>query len=136
MTQAVDEQRRFVAVAGSRHQGRDDVTIAVADRDDLIPFVMLVPVASEVVSAFLGGGTRAVAMDDLQIEKVGFFQGEYGCGEDRRDHADGFEKIKGAVNVGVVDFRLAVIIFLDRQLFPLTSGVEKRENVVHQIEPR
>ena len=67
VSESLDEERGFVAVARSGDEGSNHVAMAIAEGDDLAPLVMLVAVASEVVAALLGGGAGAVAVDHADV---------------------------------------------------------------------
>jgi hypothetical protein len=66
--QGLAQQRRFVAVARSGHERRDHIAVAVTEGDDLVALDLLVAIETKTVAAFLGGGGRAVAVNDLGVE--------------------------------------------------------------------
>jgi hypothetical protein len=62
--QRVAQQGRFVAVAGSGDERRDDVAVAITQSHYLVALEVLVATVPEVIAAFLCRRGRAIAVND------------------------------------------------------------------------
>ena len=85
---------------------------------------------TDVVTAFLGGCGRPIAMDDRNIQKMGLVQLEDRLHQHSIEAAAGLLASECAVDAGVVNLWNTVRGLFDRQFFPLTSRVEHAQDVV------
>jgi hypothetical protein len=68
-------------------------------------------------------------VDDGGVEEIGLMQQQRAC-KDGLETAIRLPLSKCAINARVMNFWAAFLIFLDRQLFPLTPKVKRLQNVV------
>lgn len=96
----------------------------------LCPHAYLVAAKAEVVSAFLGRGRRAVAVDDVGVEQMRSMQRGDRTGEDPVKTTLRLPVPEHPVNARVMNFRTAVRAFIDWQFLPLAAQVQQPQDVV------
>jgi len=126
------KQWRFVTIAGSGDKRRDDIAVPITKSDDVITLDLLVSVESDVVTALLRGRGRAIAVNDGHAEKSGLMELQYHDREDDIKTAVGLPPSKHAINTGVMNLRVSVRVFFDRQFLPLTSNAQQFQDVIEQ----
>lgn len=75
--QRLAHHRRLVAIAGCADDRRDHIAVAVAEGDYLVALHLLVSTEADVVTAFLGGCGRPIAMDNGDIQTIGLVKFQY-----------------------------------------------------------
>src|ERR1035437_7535405 len=130
------QQWGLIAISWRCDEWRDHVAVAVAKRDHLVALEVLVPAKANVISALLGDGRGAVAVNDRGVKQVVFEKGLHRTREDGVDAAVGHPAAKGPVDARVVDFRLPICALFNRQLFPLAPQVELQQDVVEDLVQR
>ena len=117
-------------VAGRRHKWRDDITVAIAEGNHLVALYFLVATETKVVPAFLRRSRRAVAMNDRGIEQARAMKDPDRCRENRIKAAMRFPIPEHAINPGMVNLRMPLLVLLNRQLLPLAAQIQKPQNIV------
>jgi hypothetical protein len=128
--QCITQLWRFVAVAGSGNDRRDDVAVAIAQGHHLVAFEMFVAAVAEVIAAFLRRFGRAIAVNDHQIKQLVNMKPANRAGKDGIDTTHGLPATKRPVDPRVVNLGQSLSIPVDRQHLPLTSHIEHLQDVV------
>ena len=129
----VAQQGRFVAVAGSGDERRNDVAVAVAQGHYLVAFQMFVAAVTEVVAAFLRGRRRPIAVNDRQIKQLVMMEPAHRARKDGIHATICKPAAHRAVDTRIVNFGATCGIPFDRQHLPLTAHVQHLQDVVEDL---
>ena len=130
------QQWGLIAISWRCDEWRDHVAVAVAKRDHLVALEVLVPAKANVISALLGHGCGAVAVNHRCVEQIVCKQSSYRTREDGIDAALAHPAPKSPVDARVMDFRQPIGILFNGQHLPLAPQVELQQNVVENLVQR
>ena len=134
--QRVAQQGQFVTVAGSGDERRDDVAAAIAQGHHLVALEMFVAAVTEVIAAFLCRRRRAIAVNDRQIRQLVIIKPAYRGRKDGLHATSGLPAAKRTVDPRVVNLGQPFRMCADRQHFPLTSHIQRLQDVVEDLVQR
>jgi hypothetical protein len=87
----------------------------------------------QIVAALLRGSGRAVAVNDREVQELVLMKPVHRACENRVDAAIGLPSPQRPVDARVVDFRTTFGIPFNRQRLPLTSHLQRLQDVVEDL---